>query len=363
MMNIGLVGCGDISGIYIQNMRDVFSREIKLVAVCDLIKERAEKAKNAYGDCKIYDTMDELFADPDVDIVLNLTRPYQHYGVTKGALLAGKHAYSEKPLGASLEEGEELVKIAKEKGLYLGGAPDTFLGAGIQTCRKLLDSGELGEVVGGRCAVLSKGPERWHPDPDFFYQYGGGPLFDMGPYYVTALINLLGEVKEVAGVGSKPFAKRMISAKERYGEMINVNVDTHIESILTFASGVSVSLASSFDVYKTKQPNITLYTTKGTLYVPDPNNFGGMIEFYDGTAKETKEYPLEFPYDVNSRALGLADMAKAIETGSPARTTYKQTFHVLEVLSKILRSSDEGRTLEITSHFTREVPMQEKANG
>ena len=180
MMNVGMVGVGCISRIYLKNLFEVFG-ELRLVAVCDLIRERAEKAQAEYNIPKLYDTMEELFADPEIDVVLNLTRPYQHYAVSKAALLAGKHVYSEKPLGADLAEGEELVALAKERGLIIGGAPDTFMGAGIQTCRELIDKGVIGEVFGGRCVMASHGVETWHPDPDFYYQRGGGPLFDMGP--------------------------------------------------------------------------------------------------------------------------------------------------------------------------------------
>ena len=169
MMNVGMVGVGCISGIYLENFANTF-KDVRLIAVCDLIKERAEAAKEKYNIPKIYDTMEELFADPEIDIVLNLTRPYQHFEVSKAALLAGKHVYSEKPLGADLAEGEELVALAKEKGLMIGGAPDTFMGAGIQTCRKLIDNGLIGEIIGGRCVMASHGVETWHPDPDFYYQ-------------------------------------------------------------------------------------------------------------------------------------------------------------------------------------------------
>ncbi|MBQ5820241.1 MAG: Gfo/Idh/MocA family oxidoreductase [Clostridia bacterium] len=356
MMNVGMVGVGCISGIYLKNLHEVF-HELRLVAVCDLIRERAEKAQKEYNVPKLYDTMEELFADPEIDIVLNLTRPYQHYEVSKAALLAGKHVYSEKPLGADLAEGEELVALAKEKGLVIGGAPDTFMGAGIQTCRKLIDEGLIGEVVGGRCVMASHGVETWHPDPDFYYQRGGGPLFDMGPYYITALINLLGGIKSVYGYHRTAYQTRLITAKPHEGEIIQVNTPTHIESFLTFDSGVVVSLLTSFDVYNTKQTNIEIYGTKGTLYVPDPNCFEGKITFYNGETRQAEEYPLAFDYGKNSRCLGLADMAKSIETGNPSRTTCKQTFHVLEAMASIMKSAELQAPVALTSHFEREAPM------
>ncbi|MBR6790572.1 MAG: Gfo/Idh/MocA family oxidoreductase [Oscillospiraceae bacterium] len=356
MLKVGMVGVGCISGIYLKNFFETF-KDVKLVAVCDLIRERAEKAKAEWGVEKIYDTMDELFADPEIDIVLNLTRPYQHYDVSKAALLAGKHVYSEKPLGADLAEGEELVQIAAEKGLLIGGAPDTFMGAGIQTCRKLIDEGLIGTPVGGRFVMASHGVETWHPDPDFYYQRGGGPLYDMGPYYITAMINLLGGIKKVVGYSNTAYSTRLITAEPHAGEIIEVNTPTHIEAFITLDSGVTVSLLTSFDVYQSKQTNIEIYGTKGTLYVPDPNCFGGPITFYNGETGQLEEYPVEFDYAENSRCLGLDDLAKAIETGRPGRTTSKQTFHVLEAMAGIMKSAETGEPYFLTSHFDREAPM------
>ena len=356
MMKIGMVGVGCISGIYLKNFQEVF-RDVELVAVCDLIRERAEKAQKEYNIPKLYDTMEELFADPEIDIVLNLTRPYQHYEVSKGALLAGKHVYSEKPLAADLEEGMELVQLAQERGLVIGGAPDTFMGAGIQTCRKLIDSGLIGTPIGGRFTMAGHGMETWHPDPDFYYQRGGGPLFDMGPYYITAMINLLGGIKSVYGYAQTSYPTRLITAEPHVGEIIQVNTPTHIESILRLECGISVSMLTSFDMYSTRQRDIEIYGTKGTLYVPDPNCFGGVITFHNGETGEDIEYPLEFDYAENSRCLGLDDLAKSIETGRPGRTTSRQTFHVLEAMTGILKSAETGIPYELTSKFHREAPM------
>lgn len=358
MMKIGMVGVGNISGIYLKNFKETF-KNVELVAVCDLIRERAEKAQAEYGIPKIYDTMHELFADPEIDIVLNLTRPYEHYEVSRAALLAGKHVYSEKPLGADFEEGTALVKLAEEKGLWIGGAPDTFLGAGIQTCRKHVDAGLIGDVIGGRCVMANHGMEMWHPDPDFFFQRGGGPLLDMGPYYITALINLIGAVKKVYAVSKITFPERKITSKPHNGEIIKVTVPTHYECILTFESGAVVSLLTSFDLYDTKQKNIQLYGTKGNLVVPDPNVFdgsNGMVHF-DGKSGEEKTLELEFDYSENSRCLGLADLAAAIEQGRAPRTSYKQTYHVLEVMMGAMKSAETGEPYNMTTSFVREAPL------
>lgn len=356
MLNIGMVGCGNISPIYLKNITGTF-KEINLVAVCDLIRERAEKAQAEYNVPKLYDTMEEMFEDKEIDIILNITRPYQHFEVSKKALLAGKHVYCEKPLGITLEEGEELVALAKEKGLYLGGAPDTFMGAAIQTSRKLIDGGLIGDIVGIRLCMAGGGVETWHPDPDFFYQPGGGPMLDMGPYYITAAINLIGGIKSVYGYANIPIKEKTITSEPHKGTLIKVNTPTHIEAILHFECGVSGSIITSFEMWsRTKQTNIEVYGTKGTLVVPDPNCFNGKIIHIGNNRVET-EYPIEFDYAENSRAIGLADMAKAIETGRPGRTTYKQTLHVLEVMTGVLTSAKTGMPVEIKSKFQREAPM------
>ena len=357
MINIGIVGIGDISGIYLKNIHETF-RELNLVAVCDLIPERALAAQAQYNIPKVYATMHELFADESIQLVLNLTRPYEHFGVSKAALLAGKHVYSEKPLGASLAEGEELVRIAAEKGLMLGGAPDTFLGAGIQTCRKLIDEGTIGRVIGASGALYSRGPESWHHDPEFFYKYGGGPMMDMGPYYVTALINLIGGVKAVTGVTRTSFPQREITSEPFRGKIVDVEVPTFITGVLQFESGAIATLTTTFDVCKSDHCNIEIYGEDGTVFVPDPNNFTGEIRLFDRKTKEMREIPVCFDYAENSRALGLADLAKAIETGRRGRTTCKQTLHVLEIMESFKKSSDEGRTVELRSRFVREAPMR-----
>ena len=218
-IKIGIVGIGAISGIYLDNITNRF-REMEIVGVCDLIRERAEKAVEKYNIPHLYETMYDLFADDSIDIVLNLTRPYEHFDVSKAALEAGKHVYSEKPLAASLDEGKQLVALAQEKGLLIGGAPDTFMGAGIQTCRKLIDDGFIGQPVGAAAFMI--GHETWHPDPAFYYQYGDGPMMDMGPYYLTALVNLLGGVSGVTGIAKSSFPTRLITSKPHYGEVAQV---------------------------------------------------------------------------------------------------------------------------------------------
>ena len=356
-VKIGMVGVGDISGIYLKNITEHF-KEIELVAVCDLVREKAERAQEKYNVPKLYDTMYEVFADPEIDIVLNLTRPYEHYGVSIEALKAGKHVYTEKPLAASLEEAKELVALAQEKGLMLGGAPDTFLGAGIQTCRKLIDDGYIGEPIGAAAFMICRGHETWHPDPAFYYQYGGGPMLDMGPYYVTALVNLLGGVNSVMGVTKANFPTRTITSQPRCGEVVNVEVPTFVAGIMNFDSGATGTIFTTFDVCYPSQARLEIYGTKGTLFVPDPNTFGGPVKLMRQESKEIMEIPLCFDYRENSRGLGLADMAKAIVDGREARESWKQTYHVLEIMQSFEKSSNAGTVIPIESKYTRGEPMK-----
>ncbi|NLA76494.1 MAG: Gfo/Idh/MocA family oxidoreductase [Clostridiales bacterium] len=356
-VKIGFVGVGDISGIYLENITKRF-KEIEIAGICDLVREKAERAKEKYGIKKIYNDMYELFADDEVDIVLNITRPYEHFNVSREALRAGKNVYSEKPLAATLEEGTQLKKLAAEKGLFLGGAPDTFLGAGIQTCRKLIDDGEIGTPVGAAAFMICRGHESWHPDPEFYYKHGGGPMLDMGPYYLTALVNLLGPVAAVSGMARASFPQRLITSEPKKGTIIDVDVPTYTTGLLRFRSGAIGTIFTTFDVHYTQGARLEVYGSDGTLLVPDPNGFGGdvMLLKPDGT-KEYKKIPLCFNYDTNSRALGLADMAKAIQTGRRHRANSDQTYHVLEIMESIVRSSEEGRTIELSSSFERCEPM------
>lgn len=382
-----MIGVGAISGIYLQNIVHTF-REIEICGVCDLIPERAQKGADyikeqiANGadavEPKIYADMYEAFDDPEVEVVLNITRPYEHYEVTKQALLHGKHVYSEKPLAVDMEEATELVALAQEKNLCLGGAPDTFMGAGIQTCRKLIDDGFIGDVLGARCAMIGHGPETWHPDPEFFYKRGGGPMLDMGPYYVTALLQLLGEAKAVMGMTRKGFEQRIITSSPHYGTVVDVDVDTHLTGSILFSNGAIAQICTSFDAYYTGQARFEVYGTQGTLVVPDPNTFGGPIlllrpedaaaapktdpglmardipNFYKGY----KEVPLMFDYCENSRALGLTDMCKAVRSGRKWRADYRQQLHVLEIMTAFSKSSQEGKTVELTTKYERPEPMR-----
>ncbi len=355
-VKIAMIGAGAISGIYLDNITTLF-QEIELIGVCDLIRQRAEDAQIKYNIPKLYETMHDAFSDNEVDIILNLTRPYEHYEVTAAALKAGKHVYSEKPLGATFEEGTSLVDLAKNNKLMLGGAPDTFLGAGIQTCRKLIDEGFIGDLVGSAAFMICHGHETWHPDPEFYYKFGGGPMLDMGPYYITALINLMGGVSGVTGVTRKSFDTRIITSKPKKGTVIDVDVPTYVTGTIHYDNGAIGTIFTTFDVHYINQSRFEIYGTKGTLIVPDPNYFGGPIKLYRPEDGEYKEIPLLYDYKENSRGLGLADMAKALQTGRDYRANYNQTYHVLEILTAFEKSSDSKTYYPLQTTYTRTKPM------
>jgi predicted dehydrogenase len=355
-IKIGIVGIGSISGIYLDNLTTVF-KEIEIIGVCDLIPERAETAASTYKIPKVYSDMHELFADPEVDIVLNLTRPYEHFDVSSAAIIAGKHLYSEKPLGATFEEGAELMKMACEKGVLVGCAPDTFLGAGIQTCRKLIDDGFIGTPVAASAFMVCRGHETWHPDPAFYYQFGGGPMLDMGPYYVTALVSLLGSVETVTGMTKKSFETRTITSEPHYGEVVQVEVPTNVNGLMQFENGVVASIYTTFDAYKAEVPRIEIYGSEGTLSVPDPNIFGGSVRLYRKGTNEFKEIPLLLDYPENSRGLGLADMAKALQVNRPYRANGKLALHVLEILTSFQKSSEQQKHIKLQTSTSRPEAM------
>ncbi|GHV41429.1 dehydrogenase [Clostridia bacterium] len=361
MKRIGIVGCGAISGIYLENITNMFGN-IEIAGVCDLIPERTEAVREKYG-VKVYASADELVADPAVDIVLNITRPYEHFDVTIKAIKAGKHVYTEKSLAPEFSQGETIINLAKERSVTVCGAPDTFLGAGIQTCRKLIDEGAIGDIVGASAFMVCRGHESWHPDPEFYYQYGGGPMFDMGPYYTTALISLLGTVESVVGAAKTSFATRTITSEPKNGTIVNVTVPTHVAGILNFKNGATGTILTTFDVYTAEVPRIEIYGSKGTLSVPDPNTFGGPVRLYTPETKEFVEQPLAFPYPDNSRALGLSDMAKAIEEGRKPRASSELILHVLEVMEGFYVSEKTRAYVDMKTSAERPAPMENKTIG
>ncbi|MGI6081598.1 MAG: Gfo/Idh/MocA family protein [Limnochordia bacterium] len=353
-VKVGIIGCGKISGIYCQ-AKQVFEI-LDIVACADLIPGRAKARAEEYAIPRVC-SPEELLSDPEIELVVNLTTPQVHAEVCLAALEAGKHVYVEKPLGIDREEGAKLVATARAKGLRLGAAPDTFLGAGLQTCRKLIDDGWIGQPVAATAFMLSHGHETWHPDPEFYYRRGGGPMFDMGPYYLTALVSLIGPVSRVAGYTRTTFPQRTILSEPKRGQVIDVEVPTHVIGILDFAQGALATIVTSFDVWGGQVPRIEIYGTEGSLSVPDPNTFGGPVLVRRGGSKEWSEMPLVFGYHTNSRGLGVADMAHAIRAGRAHRANEQLAYHVLDVMVSIHDAADTGRRAELESTCQRPAPF------
>ena len=341
-----LVGVGKISEIYIQNITKRFEN-LELIGLCDIIKERAVTVAESYQIPKIYDSLTDVLNDPNVDIVLNLTRPNDHFNVIFSALQAGKHVYTEKPLATSFEQGRILVKEALDRGLYLGAAPDTFLGAGIQTCRKLIEDGAIGTPIGATAQMVCHGWETWHPNPDFYYKTGGGPLLDMGPYYITALTYLLGHAKYVSGIAKTTFSKRLILNGARLGEEIEVEVPTWINSAISFENGAIATLFTTYDAYFPSESRFELYGSEGTMLVPDPNWFDGPVLLFDKNENFFKEIPLVSEERENLRGIGLSEMAKAIDDNRMCYANSQQALHTLDILESIEKSYTDRVTVNL----------------
>ena len=353
-MRVGVIGCGKISGIYLEN--GAIFDDVEIVACSDLVLERAEAQAQAYDVPKAC-SPEELITDEEVEIVLNLTVPVAHAEVSLAALETGKHVYSEKPLAVSLKDGRRMLEVAAEKGLRIGCAPDTFLGGGLQTCRKIMDEGIIGEPVAVSAFMLSHGPEDWHPNPDFYFQPGAGPMFDMGPYYLTALATLLGPVRRVAGSARITFPERTITSEPLAGTTIMVNTPTHIAGVMDFESGAVGTLVTTFDVWAESQARIDLYGTEGTLSLPDPNFADGPVRLWRSGAGAWKDVPLTHTYTGNTRGIGLADMAQALRSGRKHRASGELGMHVLEVIHAFLDSSEQGEHVAVTSSFERPEPL------
>ena len=351
---IGIIGCGAISGIYFEAGKNFDILEVAACADIDMERARAQAARyHVRKAC----TVEELLADPSIEIVVNLTIPKAHAEVSLAAVKAGKSVYSEKPLAISREEAQPLLELARERGVRVGCAPDTFLGGGLQTCRKLIDEGGIGEPVAATAAMVCHGHENWHPNPDFYYQPGGGPMFDMGPYYLTALISLIGPIRRVTGSARITFPERTITSKPQFGKKITVNTPTHIAGVMDFTNGAIGTIITSFDVWASKLPLIEIYGTEGTLSVPDPNGFGGPVRIRKARASEWNEVPLTHGYNKNSRGLGVADMAYALRSGRPHRASGELAYHVLDTMQSFHEASYENRHIELTSTCQRPAPL------
>ena len=355
-LNVGLIGCGNISDIYLGN--GPLFRDIAFTSCADLDPAAARRQAERYGLAPR--SVADLLASPDVDIVLNLTIPSAHAEVSLAALAAGKHVYSEKPLATTLDDGRKIAALARDRGLRIGASPDTVLGASLQEARRLIDEGAIGQPLMGVATVLSHGMEHWHPNPAFFFQPGGGPVFDMGPYYLTALVTLLGPVRSVMATGQMGFSERTITAPDspRLGQTIKVETLTTIQALLTFEAGAQVTLLASWDVWQHGMLPIELHGTKGSLRVPDPNWFGGEVHIAEGRGERLSidtrsrrlgraNWPPQEPIHANYRGLGLADMARGILDHRPHRANGDLAVHVLAVMTGILEAAQAGRQVVI----------------
>lgn len=347
---VGVVGTGVISGTYLEHLAQLPGVEV--VAVADLDVSRAQTVAAAYPGVRALSS-DDLMADPDVDIVLNLTIPAAHAPVHQAALQAGKHTYGEKPLAVDRAEAEPLLKLAAANNLRIGCAPDTVLGTGTQTARAAIDRGDIGVPTAATAAFVTPGHELWHPAPEFYYQAGGGPLLDMGPYYVTSLVTLLGPVRRVTGRAGRSQEQRKVHTGPRAGTTFAVDVPTHVTGILEHASGALTTVLMSFDVWAARLPRIEIHGTEGSLSVPDPNHFDGTVELATATQRDWTPLPVAGGYAGAGRGVGVADMARAIRTGEPHRADGALAYHVLDVLESLLEAAAQDQPVDVASTVDR----------
>jgi predicted dehydrogenase len=353
-VKVGVIGCGVISGIYFQNLTQFHAVEV--ISCADLNPAATQAVVDKYPSIKAV-TTEQLLADPSIEIVLNLTQPQFHFEVMKAGIAAGKHVYGEKPLSVSFDDSQEMLRLANEAGVRVGCGPDTFLGAGIQTCRELIDSGAIGEPIGASAFFTTPGHERWHPAPEFYYKVGGGPMLDMGPYYLTALVNLMGPAKSVSGAARITYPQRTITSEPKSGTKIDVEIPTHVTGTVDFENGAVATVMTSFDVWGAKLPFIEIYGSEGSLSVPNPNNFGDPVQILTRESGEWADVPYSRPFSENSRGLGVADMASSIASDEPHRASGAMASHVLEILHAFGRSSDSGTRIELTTTCERPEPL------
>ncbi|MEV7867298.1 Gfo/Idh/MocA family oxidoreductase [Streptomyces sp. NPDC088124] len=354
-LRIGMVGAGTISGAYLDTLERLGN--VTLTAVTDLDPGRAAAVAARVPGTAVAGSVAELVARADVDAVLNLTIPAAHADVALTALAAGKHVYGEKPFTTTREEADALLAAADTGGRRLGCAPDTVLGTGVQTARKAVDDGLIGTPVAATAFMTTAGHERWHPAPEFYYRPGGGPLLDMGPYYLSALVHLLGPVVKVTGAASRPRAEREIGGGPRAGERFGVEVDTHVSGVLQHAGGALTTLLMSFDIQAARLPRIEVYGTGGSLSVPDPNGFDGAVELHGPTGK-WETLPVTAGYADAGRGTGLADLARALAENRPHRASAELARHVLDIMLTLLDSAREDKALRVASSCARPEPVE-----
>jgi predicted dehydrogenase len=369
-LRVGLVGCGDISGIYFRNA--ALFADFRIVACASRRLEQAERVGSAYG--VPARSVDALIEGDDIDIVLNLTPPVEHASITRRALLADKHVYSEKPLGVDLAEAFSLADLARHSGVRLGVAPDTVLGTSIQLARQLIAEGAIGRPLFGTSAFLGIGPELYHPSPDFFYLAGGGPTLDMGPYYLSTLTSLLGGVGSVVARSVPLAATRVIDAptSPRHGNLLTVAVPTTTQSLLIFDSGVTVSFLTSWDVHHHGVPHIEIHGTEGSIRLPNPDWFGGdvllsrtfgkweVLPTHEGTFGKPNRLDETGAPVADYRGLGLADMAQAIRRERRHRANDAIGVHVVAIVDAMMESIAKGAPMPVVAPYINSAPLSEE---
>ena len=379
---VGIIGCGNISDLYFDNLTGRFGEEIEVVSCADLLREKAERQAERYKIPRVY-SVEEMLKDPGVDLVVNITIPKAHGQINQAALRAGKHVYCEKPLALTWEEAEETIRLAEERHVRIACAPDTFLGAGIQTCRRLLDEGWIGTVTSGTANFVWPGHEIWHPSPAFYYQKGGGPMFDMGPYYLAALVAMLGPVKKLTAMTSKARKSRTITSQPLWGQKVKTEVPTHYSGLLEFAGGAVVTVTMSFDVWFSSLPHMELYGTEGVLFCPNPDLFSGPVRLLRGesvidslagldlSGAGTKGDPFDFSGYLKEiplcyhdpltkiRGLGVAELARSIKEGRECRISHGFMLHIMELLTAFEAASqkDTVYTMKSTCRRPDRMPL------
>lgn len=363
---VGIMGAGNISAAYLK-LAPLF-KGLEVRAVADIVPAAAQKRADEFN--VQAQTPDELLKNSEIDIIVNLTIPSTHYSVSMDIVSAGKHAYSEKPFVLSLEEGMALKKAADERGLKVGSAPDTFLGGAHQQARQIIDSGQLGKIMSGTTHVMSRGMEHWHPNPDFFFQPGAGPILDLGPYYVTDLVHLLGPVKRLSAFTNMARTEREVTAEGPYkGTFVKVGTPTTIHGVLEFHSGAIITIGASWDVAAHDHHNIELYGTDGTIFVPDPNFFGGDLVTANVAGERSNVTPWDHPFGkanhdldkpvhrANYRTAGLADMIASIDGGYNARCGLDVALHVVDVMTSLLKAGETGQVITLSTTCERPLAL------
>ena len=374
MKNIGLIGCGNIAETYFR-AQDYFNN-IKFIACADKFPEVSKKCADQYNIKSL--TVDEIIHDTNVDVILNLTIPQAHFEISKLALEAGKHVYSEKPMSIKYDEANELVNLAKDNNLYIGNAPDTFLGGGGQVARKFVDDGDIGKVMTGNFIFAFPGVQEFHPNPESWFQSGGGPVIDMGPYFFTTLVNLLGPVKNVRSRGKKFADQREYLVGPKKGKSFNVDISTSVMLDIEFANEAIVQGFISFDVQNHARNHMELYGTKGSLVVPDPNMFGGPVLLSRELGSEWQEFSVEDKYlgktniinhsgrsneapkQSNYRGVGLSEMIYSIENNIQHRCNGDLALHVLDIIESTIIASETKKEVSLRSTCEQPKPLLEE---